>query len=788
MTAGGDRLGIDFGTSSTVAVLRGPDGRVRPLLFDASPLLSSAVSIVAGTQLLTGADAERAATAFPAGHEANPKRRIDDGTVWLGEREYPVVDLMAAVLARAAAEASRVAGGPTERTVLTHPAAWSRPRLSALVEAAGRAGLGAVDLVAEPVAAAAYFVEVLGGALPAGRALIVYDLGAGTFDVSIVRRAGKDLEVVAAAGLPDVGGLDLDAVVVAHARSLTAGAAEAWGRLSWPQTPIDRQARYTLWRAARAVKEQLSRHSAAQLYVPIVDVELHLTREEFEKAARPHVERTIELTLRTVREAGLAPELVAGLFLVGGASRLPLVATLLHRTLGIAPTVTDQPELVVAEGSLSAGLAVTTAPMVVAPPPPEILEMSPPLREPASLTAPQPAPPATAQPAPPIPVQPFQSAAQPAPEPRTEPVAAGPRTEPVAAGPGTEPVAAGPETAPEPAMRRVSRRGLLLAAAAVPVAGAAAGLAVWRPWQARPVRSASAGGVLTGHIGTVSGVAFHPRDSSTLISVSRDNSARIWNAATGLPLGDPMVGHSASIVGFALSADGKTLITGGVDGAVNAWDTATRKPSSAVPRSSTTISAVALSRDGKTLAVVDSNRLRLWRLTDHTPLGEPLNDADHKVDAVRFHPSDNGVLASDWADGVRLWDRGTRRAIGADLTGAAPDGNVFEFSPDGDTLAVAGPDYSIMLWDTANHRQIGSLEYGHAGGVAGLAFSPDGATLATCATDRAIRLWDVAGRKVIGPALTGHIDSVTSVAFSPDGKTLASGSVDRTIRLWNLQH
>src|SRR3954470_18084355 len=107
---GGYRLGVDFGTSSTVAVLTGPDGRIRLLLFDSSPILASAVFAGPAGDVLTGADAERAAAAYPAGYEANPKRRIDDGVVWLGEREHRVVDLIAAVLARVAVEARRVAG------------------------------------------------------------------------------------------------------------------------------------------------------------------------------------------------------------------------------------------------------------------------------------------------------------------------------------------------------------------------------------------------------------------------------------------------------------------------------------------------------------------------------------------------------------------------------------------------------------------------------------------------------------------------------------------------------
>jgi hypothetical protein len=387
------RLGVDFGTSTTVGLLRRPDGAMTQLLFDSSPLLRSAVFARPDGTLLTGVDAERAAAADPAGLEPNPKRRIDDGTTWLGERELAVVDLVAAVLARQWREAVRVAGGEPDAVVLTHPAAWSRTRLAVLSDAARRAGMPtSVRFVSEPVAAAAYFATILGRDLPPGQALVVYDLGAGTFDVSVVRRSPGGFEVVAADGLADVGGLDLDGSVVDHARSLTASAAQAWGRLDWPEDASDQRARRDLWQGARAAKELLSRHAQADLYVPLVETDLHLTREEFEKAARPLLERTVAMTRNLLRSSGVSRESVAGLFLVGGSSRIPLAATLLHRTLGIAPTVIDQPELVVAHGGLCA-TADRSPPVVPVPVPPPVRYPAPsPVAVPAPLMAPAPLP------------------------------------------------------------------------------------------------------------------------------------------------------------------------------------------------------------------------------------------------------------------------------------------------------------------------------------------------------------------------------------------------------------
>src|ERR671939_63657 len=83
-------LAIDFGTSNTVAMLRAPDGRMRPLLFGGAPLLPSAVYLDADGKILVGEDAEHSARLDPSRFEPNPKRRIDDGQVFLGDAELPV--------------------------------------------------------------------------------------------------------------------------------------------------------------------------------------------------------------------------------------------------------------------------------------------------------------------------------------------------------------------------------------------------------------------------------------------------------------------------------------------------------------------------------------------------------------------------------------------------------------------------------------------------------------------------------------------------------------------------
>jgi hypothetical protein len=352
--AGGLRLGIDFGTSNTVAVARWPDGRVRPLLFDGAPLLPSAVVLDEHGTLTAGTEALHSARVRPEFFDPNPKRRIDDGIVLLGEYEVPVRDLVGAVLRRVAEEADRVLAARPE-VVLTHPAAWGARRCQVLRDAASWAGLAEPALVAEPVAAGTYFVRVHGARLPPGAVAVIYDLGAGTFDASVLRRTHTGFDVLACDGLPDAGGLDIDAALIAFLGAVYGSRSGAlWQRLERPVTTADRRARRLLWDDVRGAKEALSRTSSSTVLIPLLDEDAPIGREQLEQLARPILDRTVAATANALREAGVRPGELACVFLVGGASRLPLAATLLHTAFGVAPTVIEQPEVVVAEGSLHA--------------------------------------------------------------------------------------------------------------------------------------------------------------------------------------------------------------------------------------------------------------------------------------------------------------------------------------------------------------------------------------------------------------------------------------------------
>jgi Hsp70 protein/putative pyrroloquinoline-quinone binding quinoprotein len=351
-------LGVDLGTSHTVAMLRRPDGRTRPLLFDGRPLLPSAVFLDATGRLHVGQDALRLGHAEPGRIEPNPKRHVDDDEVLLGAAGVPVTDLFAALLRTVADEAVATAGF-LPPAVLTYPAAWGPPRRAVLTAALAKAGWpAATRLVAEPIAAAHYFADVLRRPLPAGSSLAVFDFGAGTLDIAVVRNDGPDpdgrpvLAVTASGGADDLGGLDLDAALVDHlGKSLAGAEPEAWHALTEPVTLAQWRARRQFWQDVRGAKEMLSRSAFAPVPVPGVEHAVHLTRDELEAAADPLIRRGVAQAGAVLSASGVEPADLAGLFLVGGSSRVPLVARLLHSELGIAPTVLEQPELPVAEGA-----------------------------------------------------------------------------------------------------------------------------------------------------------------------------------------------------------------------------------------------------------------------------------------------------------------------------------------------------------------------------------------------------------------------------------------------------
>ncbi|MEY7973140.1 Hsp70 family protein [Saccharomonospora xinjiangensis] len=351
-------LSVDLGTSNTVAVLSAHGRPPRVIDVDGSATMPSAVFAEEQGGLVVGRDAERRARLDPTRFEPNPKRRVDEQTLLLGTDVVPVNEALAAVLRRVLDETVRQLGGePPEEVRLTHPAQWGPVRRNVLLSAARLAGMGnSITLVAEPVAAAAHFASFPGKGLAPGQTLAVYDLGAGTFDVAVLGATRDGFTVLAEDGLPDLGGLDVDQALLVHVgREVSHSDPQRWQRLLRPESTADRRARRALQEDVKAAKEALSRLPQTEVPMPEPFSDVLMTRAELEALVRPAMLRSVELLARTVRSAGLSPDRLAGIYLVGGSSRLPLVGSLLAEKLGVVPTSLDQPETAVAFGAHHVG-------------------------------------------------------------------------------------------------------------------------------------------------------------------------------------------------------------------------------------------------------------------------------------------------------------------------------------------------------------------------------------------------------------------------------------------------
>jgi hypothetical protein len=347
-------LSVDLGTSNTVAVLSAHGMPPRVVEVDGSANMPSAVFATEEGTIMVGRDAERRARLDPTRFEPNPKRRIDEQTLLLGTDVVPVTEALAAILRRVLEETSRQLGGDQPDEVrLTHPAQWGQTRRNVLMSAARLAGMGPnILLVPEPVAAAAHFASFPGKALAPGQALAVYDLGAGTFDVAVVGATPPGFTVLAEDGLPDLGGLDVDQALMVHVgREVSHSDPQRWQRLLRPESTADRRTRRALQEDVKAAKEALSRHPQTEVPMPEPFKDVLVTRGELEGLVRPAMLRSVELLSRTLRSSGLTPDRLAGIYLVGGSSRLPLVGAMIAEKLGVVPGSLDQPETAVALGA-----------------------------------------------------------------------------------------------------------------------------------------------------------------------------------------------------------------------------------------------------------------------------------------------------------------------------------------------------------------------------------------------------------------------------------------------------
>ena len=366
-------LGVDLGTTFTAAAAW-RDGRAQILsLGTHTAAIPSVVLFRDDGSTMFGDAAELRSVTEPEHVAREFKRRVGDTTPLLVGGAPRSPESVMAVLLRAVVDASiQLEGSPPDRIAITHPASWGEYKLDVLRQAIRLAELG-VDtvLVPEPVAAAVHYSTLQRVELH--DFVAVYDLGGGTFDAAVVRRteAGFDL-YGQPEGIERLGGIDVDAAVFSHVQTALGLQLDTLDR----DDPAVMSAFARLRADCVAAKEALSADTDAVIPVmlPGLATEVRITRSELETMIRPAIRDTIAALRRAITSGKLVPEHLARVLLVGGSSRIPLVAEMVNAELGRPIALDTHPKHAVA---LGAALVAAPEPAPAAPPWP-VYEAPPP--------------------------------------------------------------------------------------------------------------------------------------------------------------------------------------------------------------------------------------------------------------------------------------------------------------------------------------------------------------------------------------------------------------------------
>ncbi len=349
-------LGVDLGTTFTAAAIaRGEQREVLNLgtRFSAIP---SVLFIDETGSVLVGDTAERRGEAEPSRMARHFKRRLGDtAPILIGSTPYHADRLTGRLLAAVVSTATDREGERPARVVVTHPANWGPYKKDLLDQAIQHAGIDNAQVLTEPEAAAIHYS--LTDRMPAGDAVAVYDLGGGTFDATVLRKTPDGFEVLGQPqGIERLGGIDFDEALV---DKVLHSVGATWKSLG--DSPQVASAAIRLREECTEAKEALSHDTQVAISVRIgdIDQQVVVTRSEFEELIRPLVDDTTQALDRAIRQAGLVPEQLRSILLVGGSSRIPLIGRRIAEEFGRPFAVDIDPKLAVALGAVALGAAVS---------------------------------------------------------------------------------------------------------------------------------------------------------------------------------------------------------------------------------------------------------------------------------------------------------------------------------------------------------------------------------------------------------------------------------------------
>ncbi len=338
----GTALGVDLGTSNTVCAHRTGE-RILSVPLHGKSTLPSVVFFRSAKEVEVGHSAKARLLIAPEHAVRSAKRFMGDlEKSWtIHGREVTPVDAAAYILGDVREGASASLDASVSQAVITVPAYFNGLQKSRTREAAERAGFEVLELLKEPTAAAiAYGVD-----RERDQTVLVYDLGGGTFDVSLLKIQGNTFKELAIDGDTFLGGDDFDEEVKRH----IIDAFEKQYK-SFVPTPTDEK---QILEAAESLKVQLSSLMRAEAQIVLSDgktLELELKRKAYEDLIRPHVEETITILRRGLDKARLSVDEIGRIILVGGSTKTPLIFDRLSEELK-TPYRADNVDEVVAHGA-----------------------------------------------------------------------------------------------------------------------------------------------------------------------------------------------------------------------------------------------------------------------------------------------------------------------------------------------------------------------------------------------------------------------------------------------------
>ena len=342
-------VGIDLGTTnSVIAVIEGGEPTIIPNA-EGSRLTPSVVAFSKDGERLVGQVAKRQSVTNADRTVLSIKRHMGtDHRVSIDDKEYTPQEISAMILAKMKSDAEEYLGEEVKQAVITVPAYFSDSQRQATKDAGQIAGLEVLRIINEPTAAALSY----GSDRAETEKILVFDLGGGTFDVSILELGDEVVEVIATSGNNRLGGDDFDERIVGY---LVAEFKKEYG----VDLSKDRMAMQRLVEAAEKAKVELSSVTNTNVNLPFITadsqgprhLDINLTRAKFEELAEDLVEKTMEPTRRALKDAGLSASEIDKVILVGGATRMPMIQKAVKEVLGREPYKGINPDEVVAMGA-----------------------------------------------------------------------------------------------------------------------------------------------------------------------------------------------------------------------------------------------------------------------------------------------------------------------------------------------------------------------------------------------------------------------------------------------------